>query len=264
MVRLSVYPCSGFLPPLESVTALHFINISPSSQFTSETLRDALLSMKCLISLEVKGEIVTSWMPVGAIELPALRTLRIHANDEQIVADQIRGIYGAIDAPSLKTLFLTNIYDIDLQFLRSLETIKFPALDTLTLSDFGALQVQSGLAPLMRTFPDVYTLTILGDNPAAYELLGLLQKTETAGIYCPRLRRLALPNLRSFNRHDNFNLMYDCLSSRIGMGRPIETLALCNDAVAQMLQGTLDDGLPYPMPRMDLVQVVEYEKEDDP
>ncbi|KAF7979619.1 hypothetical protein HWV62_41952 [Athelia sp. TMB] len=97
-LRIISFP--WLLPPLQSVTALYL--------FIPEDLRSAFLTLRSLITLEVVGEIATAWIAAEAVELPALRTLKLTAEDDQDHADQFRGLYEAIEAPSLE-FFSTQI-----------------------------------------------------------------------------------------------------------------------------------------------------------
>lgn len=134
-LRLSGY--SGWLPPLESITVLRLDSIASSSLFSSETLRDAFASMKRITVLEVHSESVNSWTSIGAIELPTLKSLTIHVGEE-VEAHHLRGLYEAIEAPSLEYLSLVDAKDDDVQFLKDVrysEREKFPALHTLKLNN---------------------------------------------------------------------------------------------------------------------------------
>jgi len=56
-------------------------------------------------------------------------------------------------------------------------------------------------------------------------------------------------------------LLVDCLTSRISVGQPIETLTLDKNIIARMSISC--EGLPSQTTWMDLVQVVEYERGDE-
>ncbi|KZP18289.1 hypothetical protein FIBSPDRAFT_933557 [Athelia psychrophila] len=238
------------LPPLNSVTTLHLINVGPC--INGEKWRNMLGALRQLTLLEVDGDTVTDWIPGAAVELPMLRILQ--------VATEFQAIYETIDAPSLTSLTLYTVHDPELLFLDTLWSLgatKFPAIHTILLLYCEGVD---SLAPLMRTFPRIQTAVFAFKNGRrSHKVLQMLQTTDTEGVYWPRLHTLALPTLRSFGEHDTRELVWDCMTSRISMGQPIGALSLGKEALAELIP--VDDGLPYPMSWMDLVDVVEYTEE---
>lgn len=259
-LRMSVYPCSGGLPPLESITVLRLDSIASSSRFSSETLRDALASMKHITMLEVCGQIVNGWTPVEAIELPVLLSLTIHAG-KAIEPHHFHGLYEAIEAPSLEYLSLVGAEDDDMLFLndvRSSEREKFPALLTL---DLNKVYLDNLLHRVMRALPSVETVILLGETQTSSKLLDLLWRSEPEGAYWPRLRRLALPSMKAFNQIREYRRMYYCMDRRILMRYPIPELALCTQAVDQILTKAFDAGLPFSTPRIsDFLTMVDWKE----
>ncbi|KZP18265.1 hypothetical protein FIBSPDRAFT_1046300 [Athelia psychrophila] len=238
-VRLSKVPCC--LPPLDSVTALHLLNVHPNSRLSGETLRDALLSLKRLTLLEVEGQIIDAnvWLHGDAIELPALQTLRIGADDGQHFASQFLVLYEAIDAPSLQVLSLYNFGDDDLIFLSTSDKKPFPALSTLMLIECGAVISQFG--PIMRVFPQVETVVIERNVPA---LLSLLQAADGESVRWPRLRKLAIPRWLSSHLpvHEVHERLYNCVTGRIRIGHPIAELSLPNHTRSDAVGALSTDG----------------------
>lgn len=110
----------------------------------------------------------------------------------------------------------------------------------------------------MLAFPSVETVFMLGETLTSYNLLQLLQRWTQAGAYWPRLRRLALPHLKTFDRPLNYHKIYNCMATRIHIGYPIGELALCTQGVDQMIVEMKDDVLPFAMPLMNLVTVVDW------
>ncbi|KZP18313.1 hypothetical protein FIBSPDRAFT_933572 [Athelia psychrophila] len=266
VVRLSKMPFC--LPPLGSVTTLRLVELHPDSHIMGDRWRDVLVSLTRLISLEVEGDIMTSWITGSAITLPALRTLRIGATGDQEVAGQFRRLYEAIDAPSLEFLSLRDFFDLDLAFLDDLWPLgpnKFPVLHTLTLVEYEGTSSQTNFAPLLRAFPLVQTVAFSEASASNFSILRLLLKTDMGGLYWPGLRNLAFSNLQSFDEDGKHDLVNQCLTSRISMGHPIGTLAFKGSLMSRLkLQGTLSENgvcLSAP-PWMDLVQVAEYHEED--
>ncbi|KAF7986627.1 hypothetical protein HWV62_26434 [Athelia sp. TMB] len=258
VVRLWIIPTC--LPPLGSVTTLH-LHIHPHYLISGQKWREALISLTNLTSLVVEGNIVQKRISESPVTLPALRSLSIRADPAQEVAEQFHEIYDTIDAPLLQSLSLHDVVDDDLLFLNNLWDLgaaKFPNLSTLILSAFNA--VDSQLVPFMRAFPNVQTITFKDQSIAHFhDVLRLLGKAEKTGAYWPCLRRLASPNLRSFDRGTQ-DMVHSCLTCRIGMEYPIQTLALSKRVVSELLRGTTT--VPSP-PWINLVKVVEYKSEDE-
>ncbi|KAF7979622.1 hypothetical protein HWV62_41958, partial [Athelia sp. TMB] len=156
-LRISSFP--WLLPTLESVTALSLCDIHPNSYLSPENLRSTLLALRSLAILEVNGEIAAAWSSAEAVELPALRTLKLAAGDLQNRADQFEGLYHAIDAPSLEHLSLRNFTDDEISFLSNIfpSRQKFPTLHALTLINADENAISSNLRSLMDAFAHVET-----------------------------------------------------------------------------------------------------------
>lgn len=256
-VRLSGTPCC--LPPLDSATSLHLLNVHNASHLSNEQLRDAFLSMKRLTLLEVEGQISLSdaWPHDDEVELPELRTLRIGAHDGQHFASQFLVLYQAIRAPLLQVLSLRNFADDDLVFLSTLPQAgaePFPNLRALILIDSGATISQ--FIPIMRAFPKVEEVEIEG-NVAA--LLELLQEADGGSVYWPRLRKLTIRRWVSFQSPIDQPLSR-CILSRIATGLPMAELLLPNHAISNALRSISMGGEAI---LTDLVHVGKYEKEEE-
>ncbi|KAF7986643.1 hypothetical protein HWV62_26466 [Athelia sp. TMB] len=247
------------LPPLHSITTLRLVGVHTYSG--PEKWRDMLLSLTSLISLEVVDgiEILNQWESPAVIKLPALQSLCVKAVNARNNQSVFRCLYDTIDAPLLECLSLESFIDEDLVFLKEswpLGATKFPALRTLTLSDF---ETHEPLCPFMRTFPNVQTVMVKGRSGSTMQrLLQLLQYSETAQTHWPVLRCLGLPDLWLLDERIPPGLLPDCIASRMRLDQPIETLVLAADVVDDALMG---------MPANDVlswfhsVRLVKYDEE---
>ncbi|KAF7979554.1 hypothetical protein HWV62_41822 [Athelia sp. TMB] len=259
---------ASFLPPLHTVTSLHIHNIRSDSRIELQHWRDLLSSLPHLISLVINGNVVVFpvWTSGPSVTLPALRTLEITIVDmEESESGLLRCLYDTIDAPLLECLSLHNYIDRDLAFLEDswhFGVTKFPALDTLILSGLDDGE-DACFAHFMRAFPHAQTVIFKGSMMAHfYELLNLLPEADgSQPRYWPRLRHLTAIDLQYADRHEMNELLATCLASRIAMGKPIETLTLTKTDIDRLpIQSRC---LCHPTAAwMDLVKVVEYERED--
>ncbi|KAF7986632.1 hypothetical protein HWV62_26444 [Athelia sp. TMB] len=249
-LRIISFP--WLLPPLQSVTALYLFNIHP---FSPEDLRSAFLTLRSLVTLEVVGEIATAWIAAEAVELPALRTLKLTAEDDQDHADQFRGLYEAIEAPSLEFLSLRKFGDEDLDFLSDLMHTrpKFPALRMLALFDADGIALHLGR--LMGIFSQVETVVFDGD---ACLLLSILHDKENE-IILPCTRKLTILHLVS-SLHELAQPIYNCITARIKAEMPISELVLPDRSTIEAMGVTALDGGP---PLKDLVSLGIYDANSD-
>ncbi|KAF7984587.1 hypothetical protein HWV62_13819 [Athelia sp. TMB] len=253
---------SSYMPQLHTVTTLHLHNVAFGLRVTIQNWRDIFTSLTRLVSLVIMGGFVETQIMVArsSVTLPALRTLRM----VEPSGEQFQYLYDNIDAPLLECMSLHGCNGVDFAFLENswhLGATKFPALETLVLSDFNDVDDEY-LASFVRAFPHAQTVTFQGQKKNNFsEVLRLLLRTDPPGSYWPRLRHLSSPELHHFVRYyDARALLEKCLGHRIDMGQPINTLSLPKNVIAHLLMDR--DGLPSQTAWMDLVTVVECESEN--
>ncbi|KAF7965231.1 hypothetical protein HWV62_44917 [Athelia sp. TMB] len=242
---------ASYIPPLQFITVLHVDHFEAGTGLEIQKWRDMLSPLTRLVSLVIKGGVITEfWEPEPLVKLPALRTLQIEESGQ----GQLQYLYHIIDAPLLECFSLAVYMERDPWYFG---TTKFPTVHTLTLTLATINHTEQQLFASMQAFPNVHTVSFKRQDWSEFNtMLRLLLKADPQCLHWPRLRHFA-STVMLFNRdHVTPKLLNECLTSRINMGRPIETLTLVKHVIDEL--STDHDGLPPQKAWKDLVQVIEY------